>query len=185
MEENTLYDRIGETDFNPTYVDGQTLQHLDMNKIVSITKEGINENYYDIQKLQNGTKTVGNAVQLDGAVLSKYVDEPLQANDNKIPTSQQAKEYVDGLFSEFSPPIRGVNYWTDEDKQEIIDEASSDVLESVDTEIDEAIAEIQSTAFTTFDVVDGKLIAGYSKSDEDYYFQLNGNKLEVVIANEY
>ena len=128
MEEEQLYDRIGETDFNPTYVDGQTFQHVDVNKIVSITKEGVNENYYDIQKLQNGTKSVGNALQLDGATLSKYLDEPLQANDDKVPTSQQVKEYVDGLFSTFSPPIRGVDYWTEEDKEEIVDEAAQSVL---------------------------------------------------------
>lgn len=37
------------------------------------------------------------------------------------------------------------------------------------------------TAFTTFDVVNGKLIAYYSTEDRDYNFQLNGNKLEVVL----
>lgn len=35
--------------------------------------------------------------------------------------------------------------------------------------------------FTTFDVVDGKLIAYYSTVERDYNFQLNGNKLEVVL----
>lgn len=131
MEEEQLYDRIGETDFNPTYVDGQTFLHTDVNKIVAITKEGVNENYHDIQKLQNGTKSVGNAIKLDGATLSKYLDESLQANDAKVPTSQQVKEYVDGLFSDFSAPVRGVDYWTEEDKQEVIDEAS----EGVESEI--------------------------------------------------
>ena len=184
MEENTLYDRIGESDFNPTYVDGQVFQHLDVNKIVTITKEGVNENYYDIQRLQNGEKTVGNAMQLDGATLSKYIDETLQANDGKIPTSQQVKEYVDGKFSEFTPPIRGVNYWTDEDKQEIIDESTSAVMENVDADVEEALDEIRSAAFTTFDVVNGQLIAGYSRDDEDYYFQLDDNELQVVIDDE-
>ena len=37
------------------------------------------------------------------------------------------------------------------------------------------------TAFTTFDVVEGKLVAYYSSGDRDYNFQLNGNKLEVVL----
>lgn len=184
MEENTLYDRIGESDFNPTYVDGQVFQHLDVNKIVTITKEGVNENYYDIQRLQNGEKTVGNAMQLDGATLSKYIDETLQANDGKIPTSQQVKEYVDGKFSEFTPPIRGVNYWTDEDKQEIIDETTESVLEGVDEDVERALEEVQDAAFTTFDVVNGQLIAGYSREDADYYFQLDDNKLQVVIDDE-
>ena len=35
--------------------------------------------------------------------------------------------------------------------------------------------------FTTFDVVNGKLIAYYSTENRDYEFQLNGNKLEVVL----
>ena len=37
------------------------------------------------------------------------------------------------------------------------------------------------TTFTTFDVVDGQLIAYYSSENRDYDFQLNGNKLEVIL----
>lgn len=40
--------------------------------------------------------------------------------------------------------------------------------------------EVGNTLFTTFDVIDGKLIAYYSTENRDYDFQLNGNKLEVV-----
>lgn len=124
MEENTLYDRIGETDLNPTYKDGQVLQHTDMNNIVGVIKEAVNANYHDIQKLQNGKKTVGNAEKLNDSTLSRYLDESLQADDNKVPSSQQVKHYVDDLFSEYSAPIRGVDYWTDEDKEYIVDEAA-------------------------------------------------------------
>lgn len=188
MEEEQLYDRIGETDFNPTYVDGQTFLHTDVNKIVSMTKEGVNENYYDIQKLQNGTKSVGNAIQFDGATLSKYLDEPLQANDGKVPTSQQVKEYVDGLFSTYSPPIRGISYWTEEDQEYIVDEASTLVTQNVssyvDEEVEKAKEDIENTAFTTFDVIDGKLIASYTIDDRSYDFRLNENKLEVVVTDE-
>ena len=184
MEEDTLYDRIGEADLNPTYKDGQVYQHTDVNNMLSILKTAVNENYYDIQKLENGTKSVGNADKLDNADLSRYIDEELQADDNKVPSSQQVKNYIDSQLSAFTPPVRGVDYWTDDDKQEIIDETSNAVMEDVGTEIDEAIAEMKETAFTTFDVVDGKLIVGYSRSDEDYYFQLNGNKLEVVMMDE-
>ena len=35
--------------------------------------------------------------------------------------------------------------------------------------------------FTTFDVVNGQLIAYYSQENRGYEFQLNGNKLEVVL----
>ena len=124
MEENELYDRIGETDLNPTYKDGQTYQHTDINQMLGILKTAINENYYDIQRLLNGTKTVGNANQLDGATLSRYIDETLQADDNKIPSSQQAKAYMDDLFAGYSAPVRGEDYWTEEDQEQIISEAA-------------------------------------------------------------
>jgi hypothetical protein len=187
MEEN-LYDRIGETDFNPTYVDGQVLQHIDMNKIVSITKEGVNENYHDIQRLQNGEKTVGNAEKLSDASLSRNIDEALQADDNKVPSSQQVKEYVDGRFEGFNAPVRGVDYWTVEDQQQVIDVASREVLDyitdDINEEVEKAKEDIENTAFTSFDVIDGKLIAYYSIDDRAYDFQLNENKLEVVLSNE-
>lgn len=173
MEENELYDRIGETDLNPTYKDGQTYQHTDINQMLGILKTAINENYYDIQRLLNGEKTVGNADQLDGATLSRYIDETLQADDNKIPSSQQTKAYVDGKFEEFSAPIRGVDYWTEDDQNQVIDAAADLVSEQVKIEL------------ATFDVVDGKLIIRGTRQSkqilEDYTFQLNDNILEVVV----
>lgn len=121
-EETTLYDRIGEADLNPTYKDGQVYQHTDVNSQASIIKTAVNANYYDIQRLQNGEKSVGNAKKLDGATLSRALNETLQSDDNKIPSSQQAKAYMDALFSEYSAPVRGVDYWTEEDQQQIADE---------------------------------------------------------------
>ena len=172
MEED-LYERIGEADLNPTYKDGQVYQHTDINNMLSILKTAVNENYYDIQKLENGEKIVGNADKLDDATLSRYLDEILQADDNKIPSSQQVKAYVDDLFSDYSPPIRGVDYWTEEDKEEVIDESVDRVSEEVKIEL------------ATFDVVDGKLIirgTHYSEQIlEDYTFQLNDNRLEVIV----
>lgn len=41
--------------------------------------------------------------------------------------------------------------------------------------------EIGDAKFTTFDVIGGKLIAYYSNNEREYDFQLNGNKLEVVL----
>lgn len=188
MEENELYDRIGETDLNPTYKDGQTYQHTDVNNQVSIIKTAVNENYYDIQKMQNGEKSVGNAEKLNGATLSRYIDEELQANDNKIPTSQQTKAYVDAIFAEYTPPVRGVSYWTEEDKEEIVDEASDmvldNVIDDVNREVEKAKEDIENTAFTSFDVIDGRLIATYSIDDRAYDFRLNDNKLEVVVTDE-
>jgi hypothetical protein len=172
MEENELYDRIGETDLNPTYKDGQTYQHTDINQQVSIIKTAVNANYYDIQKMQNGQKTVGNANQLDGATLSRYIDEPLQANDNKIPSSQQTKAYVDERLSEYRSPVRGVDYWTEDDQNQVIDAAAALVSEEVKIEM------------ATFDIIDGKLVINGTRQSkqilEDYTFRLNDNKLEVV-----
>ena len=163
MEED-LYERIGEADLNPTYKDGQVYQHTDINNMLSILKTAINENYYDIQRFENGEKSVGNAITLDEATLSRYLIESLQADDDKIPSSQQVKAYVDALFADFSPPIRGVDYWTDEDKEYVIDEA----------------AELVSENLITFDVVDGKLLMYTTRDNMDYTFQLNDNRLEVV-----
>ena len=142
--EESLYDRIGETDFNTTYVDGQVLQHIDMNKIVSITKEAVNENYHDIQRLQNGEKTVGNAEKLNNATLSRNIDETLQADDNKVPSSQQIKEYVDGRFEGFSAPVRGVDYWTEADQQQIVDEASAAITEDVESDLNQYVTQLRS-----------------------------------------
>lgn len=172
MEED-LYERIGEADLNPTYKDGQVYQHTDINNMLSILKTAVNENYYDIQRLENGEKTVGNANSLDGATLSRYLDETLQADDDKIPSSQQAKVYIDALFADFSPPIRGVDYWTEEDQDYVVNEAADLVSDQVKIEM------------ATFDVVDGKLIirgTHYSEQIlEDYTFQLNDNRLEVIV----
>ena len=184
MEENTLYDRIGEADLNPTYKDGQTFQHTDVNNMLSILKSAVNENYHDIQKIENGEKEAGDSIKLNGATLSKYIDEELQPDDNKVPSSQQVKAYMDALLSEYSAPVRGVDYWNNEDKEFVVDEAANAVIGVVSPEITEAIEEMKESAFTTFSVIDGKLIAGYSRRDEDYYFQLNGNKLEVVLSDE-
>lgn len=183
MEED-LYERIGEGDLNPTYKDGQVYQHTDINNMLSILKTAVNENYYDIQRLENGEKTVGNANALVGATLSRYLDEMLQADDDKIPSSQQVKAYVDGLFSSFTPPIRGVDYWTEEDQEYIINESTTAVSENVAEELEEAKQEVEDIAFTYFDVVGGKLIASYSRDARDYDFRLNGNKLEVVMSDE-
>ena len=187
-EETTLYDRIGEADLNPTYKDGQLYQHTDVNSQVSIIKTAINANYYDIQKLQSGETTVGDAEKFDGATLSRALDETLQSDDNKVPSSQQTKAYVDAIFAEYTPPVRGVSYWTEEDKEEIVDEASDmvldNVIDDVNREVEKAKEDIENTAFTTFDVIDGKLIAAYTIDDRSYDFRLNENKLEVVVTDE-
>ncbi|MBR3209197.1 MAG: hypothetical protein IKN65_00120 [Clostridia bacterium] len=100
--------RINDEDLPGNYVDGSVLLHTDMNKLETLTREGINDNYEDIQKLQDGTFVIGYAATagsaetssaLDSATLSTYDEETLQNNDAKVPTSKQVKEYVDAAVS--------------------------------------------------------------------------------------
>lgn len=98
MEEN-LIKRIGDNVLNTVYVDGQTILHTDINEIVSVCKTSINENYYDIQRIENGTLKAGDAILFDGASLSKMSVESLQGSDNKVPTSLQVKTYIDLAIS--------------------------------------------------------------------------------------
>ena len=95
-----LIDRIGPNYLNATFTDGQILTNGDLNEIVSVTKEAINANYRDIQRIEHGEITVGRAVNFDGATLSKFINEPLQADDKKVPTSLQVKNYVDEKIKE-------------------------------------------------------------------------------------
>ena len=100
--EETLIARIGDAYLNPVFKDGEVLLNTDLNEIVSVVKTGINENYYDIQKIQSGAIPVGNASRLDGASLSKFVTETLQNDDNKVPTAAQVKAYVDSEIAKLA-----------------------------------------------------------------------------------
>lgn len=103
MSEN-LIKRIGDAYLNPTFTDGAVLLHTELNEIVSVTKTGINTNYYDIQRIINGTEGYipANATKLNGATLSKFIDGELENNDNTVPTSQQVKAYIDAKIAEIS-----------------------------------------------------------------------------------
>lgn len=132
--------RISDSTLNTDYKDGQILQHTDMNAIVSVLKEGINANYEDIKKIQSGETNAGNANALSGAGLSKYIDEELQDDDNKIPTSQQVKAYTDAKFNGVAPQ-KGVDYWTDSDKEEIVNDVVNIVVEDATNAFNENVAE--------------------------------------------
>ena len=95
-----LIDRIGPNYLNVNFTDGQILTNTDLNEIVSVVKAAINANYKDIQRIEHGEIVVGIATNLNGATLSKYVNEPLQADDKKVPTSLQVKNYVDEKIKE-------------------------------------------------------------------------------------
>jgi len=91
--------RIDDNFLRGDHVDGEVLQHTDLNELENVAKTAINANYEDIQKLQDGTILIGNSEKLDGASLSKFADETLQNSDTKVPTSSQVKQYVDGAIS--------------------------------------------------------------------------------------
>lgn len=61
MNDN-LVKRITDSQLKGDFVDGQIYLHTDVNKLEDISKTGINENFYDIQKILNGTKMVGNSL---------------------------------------------------------------------------------------------------------------------------
>jgi hypothetical protein len=60
---------------------------INVNNILSILKTDANESDHEIQKLENGEKILENADKLDDATLSRYKDETLTADDDKIPTA--------------------------------------------------------------------------------------------------
>lgn len=91
--------RISDNFLRGDHVDGEVLQHTDLNELENVAKTAINANYEDIQKLQDGVILSGNAEKLDGATLSKFATETLQNSDTKVPTSSQVKQYVDGAIS--------------------------------------------------------------------------------------
>ena len=131
-------ERINDTTLNAKYKDGQILHHTDMNEIVSVLKEGINANYDDIQGLENGDISSGNAKKIDGSSISRYLDETLKDDDNKIPSSQQVKQYVDAKFNNVNPK-KGVDYWTPSDKSEIANDVVNIIIPDANNEFNKNV----------------------------------------------
>lgn len=104
MKDN-LIKRIGDNVLNTVYVDGQTYLHTDINELISVYKTAINENYYDIQRIQNGSIQVKDTLSIGGANLSKMANEVLQSSEEKIPTSLQVKTYIDLAISSLDARI--------------------------------------------------------------------------------
>lgn len=136
--------RIDDNFLRGDHVDGEVLQHTDLNELENVIKTAINANYEDIQKLQDGTMVIGNSEKLNGATLSKLVDEPLQNSDAKVPTSMQVKEYVDTIFE----TIDLSGYATERELQEGLDLLQNyidtyfdnlDVQEEINNKLDEMV----------------------------------------------
>lgn len=105
--------RIDDNFLKADHSDGEVLQHTDLNELERVVKAGINANYLDIQKLQDGSLSVSNATSLKGqegsATLSQAVAEILQPSDNKIPTSLQVKNFVENMINIANTGL--VFYW--------------------------------------------------------------------------
>ena len=105
--------RIDDNFLKADHSDGEVLQHTDLNELENVVKTAINENYVDIQKLQDGTKSVSGATSLKGAngvaTLSQFVSESLQPSDNKIPSSLQVKNFVENVVNTANTGL--VFYW--------------------------------------------------------------------------
>ena len=109
MENEGLIKRIDDQYLISNFVDGDVLLHTKLNEAWSILKESINANYYDIQKLQDGTTPSGNSLLLGGAALSKFADEILQDDDAKVSTSKQVKTYIDDITVDLIDDVATLN----------------------------------------------------------------------------
>lgn len=65
----------------------------------------INKNFTDIKRMFKGELPNGNSALLDGASISRYEDEILQDNDNKIPTSKQVFKALEIVSNTVTPGI--------------------------------------------------------------------------------
>ena len=146
-----MKDRITDSMLTANYVDGQTFLHTDANSIVSILKEGVNANYKDIQKILNGYLAAESANTIEGCRVAKFIDGTLDNNDNTIPTSQRVKAYVDDEISRVKP-VKGVDYWTDQDiedlKTMVINDVIPDATNQFNANAEEKLNEFNETVET-------------------------------------
>lgn len=87
-------------DNNYNYSGGDRIDHDDFNDIINTYKESINNNYENLQKLEDGTFETANVDRINGANISRYASESLQDSDSKIPTARQIREYVTQVISD-------------------------------------------------------------------------------------
>ena len=100
-----MNERIDNKYLTASHRPGEVILAEDMNELESVVKAGINANYEDIQKIEDGTIMVGNASQLQGATLSTYSDSELSDDDNKFPSSRQVKRYIDAADIELGATL--------------------------------------------------------------------------------
>ena len=114
-----LIKRIGDNYLPANHKDGDTFLHTDYNEFLSIFKTAINENYFDIQKIINGSIKVSDSSKLNGASLSQSVNGILSSDDNTVPSSKQVKEYIDDQYEDL------------QSKNDVLSETVSNNTESI------------------------------------------------------
>ena len=114
-----LIKRIGDNYLPANHKDGDTFLHTDYNEFLSIFKTAINENYFDIQKIINGSIKVSDSSKLNGASLSQSVNGILYSDDNTVPSSKQVKEYIDDQYEDL------------QSKNDVLSETVSNNTESI------------------------------------------------------
>lgn len=120
-------ERIPENLLPANYEDGEVLQHTDMNRIELVIRTAVNENYKDIQKLQDGTLASGNSSKLSNATLSIQENEELQDSDTKVPSSRQVKTYIDlALRTSIDAMLKSVSGY-DEGKIQILQNTNGNI----------------------------------------------------------
>ena len=196
-----MKDRITDSLLTANYVDGQTFLHTDANSIVSVLKEGVNANYRDIQKLLNGDLAAESANTVEGCKVAKFVEGTLDNNDNTIPTSQRVKAYVDDEIARVKP-VKGVDYWTDQDiedlKTMVINDVIPDATNQFNENAEEKLNEFNETVTTKTNIfnlnVDAKFnditnaveegkatLDAYEKEQEQEMYDYASNKLKTEI----
>lgn len=134
-----LIKRIGDNYLPANHKDGDTFLHTDYNEFLSIFKTAINENYFDIQKIINGSIKVSESSKLNGASLSQSVNGILSSDDNTVPSSKQVKEYIDDQYEDL------------QSKNDVLSETVSNNTESIKvfndsvTELKDSKADVSET----------------------------------------
>lgn len=129
---NEYAKRIDDNIIVADYKDGEIFQHIDLNSMIAIFKQAINANYEDLQKIVDGSKVIGEASKLSGASLVKSTDGVLDNSDTSIPSSAVVLAALESVT-----PVVGEDYFTDEDKAQLVSAAVEAIVGDVNNKVDE------------------------------------------------
>lgn len=166
--------RIDDDHLTSSWSDGDLIQHTYLNELETLVKNGINENYKDIQKMETGEINIGSSSKLDGASLSRYSDEELQNSDSKVPTSMQVKQAIPTRFSDLNNDIDLVNRTQLDEKQDKLVNGVNIKTINGNSVIGEGNIEIRGTDVDYFTTITTKDYA-YNKPTGTYVIGENGS----------